>query len=289
VLADAQIELGRYGGARRTIQTFVDLKPTLASYARVSYFRELTGDLAGAAEAMRLAVAAGSGAPENLAYVQALLGDLELQRGRLGAARDAYRSALRSVPGHPPAEVGLARIQAAGGDLGGAGERLRRVTVRLPLPGYLTLLAETELAHASRDARLRARRDLGLVRAQRRLLRAAGTRADVEMALFEAGHGDPSRAVRTARALYAEAPSVRSADALGWALTGAGRPREGLRWAGRALRIGSRDPLFHYHAGIAARAAGERGRATRHLRAALRGAAALSPLDAKRARKALAP
>jgi hypothetical protein len=46
---------------------------------------------------------------------------------------------------------------------------------------------------------------------------------------------------------------VRSADALGRALTRAGRPAEGLRWARRALRLGSRDASYLLHAGLAAR------------------------------------
>ena len=89
VIADAQIELGRYGAAERTLQQLLDIKPNLTSYSRVSYLRELTGDLPGAVEAMRLAVSAGGGDPENVAYVQVLLGDLELQQraGRGGAAR----------------------------------------------------------------------------------------------------------------------------------------------------------------------------------------------------------
>ncbi|HEX8208204.1 MAG TPA: hypothetical protein VF587_19230, partial [Solirubrobacteraceae bacterium] len=52
------------------------------------------------------------------------------------------------------------------------------------------------------------------------------------------------------------APSVGAAHALGWALTRAGRPRAGLRWALRSLRLGSRDPRFLRHAAIAARRAG---------------------------------
>ena len=44
VLADAQVELGRYGDAGRTIQRLVDRKPGLSSYSRASYFRELNGD-----------------------------------------------------------------------------------------------------------------------------------------------------------------------------------------------------------------------------------------------------
>ena len=98
---------------------------------------------------------------------------------------------------------------------------------------------------------------------------------DVELAHLEADHGDRERAVELARAAWAEAPSVRSADALGWALTRAGRPEAGLRWARRALRLGSLDPLFRYHAGIAA---GERPEGRRNLRLALRARARrLSP------------
>jgi tetratricopeptide (TPR) repeat protein len=272
VLADAQIELGRYPEAARTIQRFVDLKPGLASYARVSYLRELTGDLPGAASAMRLAASAGAGAAENVAYVQTLLGDIELQRGRTTAAGNAYRTALRTLPRSPAASVGLARIEAARGDLRPAIARLRAASNRLPLPGTLTLLAETELVAGHRAA---ARTDLDLVRAQRRLLSAAGARPDVELVLFEVEHGDSARAVRMGREVYADAPSVRSADALGWALTRAGHPAEGLVWARRALRIGSRDPRFHLHAWLA-------GGPDRHLRVARRGAAGLSPLEARR-------
>ncbi|HEX5782487.1 MAG TPA: tetratricopeptide repeat protein, partial [Solirubrobacteraceae bacterium] len=68
VLVDAFVELGRYDEAERTLQQLIDRKPTLAAYARVSYFRELHGDLAGASDAMARAVSAGGGARENLAY-----------------------------------------------------------------------------------------------------------------------------------------------------------------------------------------------------------------------------
>ena len=71
--------------------------------------------------------------------------------------------------------------------------------------------------------------------------------------MFEADHGNPEFAVKKAEEAYAFAPSVRAADALGWALTKAGRPERGSRFAERALRLGSRDPLYLYHAGIAAK------------------------------------
>lgn len=283
VLADAQIELGRYDAALASIQRLVDLKPGLPAYARASYFRELSGDRAGAIEAMRLAASAG-GTAESVAYVQVLLGDLELGRGRLPAARDAYRAALAAVPGYPQGLAGLARVAAAGGGLGDAAARLRRSTERLPLTTNLTLLADVELAAGHRVAGAAA---LEVVRAQQRLLRAAGAVPDAERVLFEADYGSPAQAVVLGRGVWRQAPSVRSADALGWALTRAARPREGLRWAQRALRLGSLDPLFRYHAGIAAQAAGRAEEAARDLRIAAAGRGALSPLAARRLEGAL--
>jgi tetratricopeptide (TPR) repeat protein len=270
VVADAQIELGRYDAAAATIQRLVDRKPGLASYARASYFRELSGDQAGAVEAMRLAASAG-GTPENVAYVQALLGDLELARGRTGAARAAYSAALRSLPGYPAGLVGLARADAAGGDLGRAAARLRRAAERLPLARTLTLLAEMETALGNGAA---ARAAMAASRAQ---MAAAQVLPDAEAVLFGADHGSPAAAVRLGRRVWRAAPSVRSADALGWALTRAGRPADGYRFARRALRLGSRDPLFRLHAGVAAREARFAAPAARHLAVAADGRAALSP------------
>jgi hypothetical protein len=80
---------------------------------------------------------------------------------------------------------------------------------------------------------------------------------------------------------------VRSADAVGWALTRAGRPRAGLRWARRALRRGWRDPVPRLHAGIAAARAGDAPAARAWLHEALQGAAWLGPWQAARARAAL--
>lgn len=273
VIADAQLELGRYAAAARTIQRLVDLKPSLPAYARVSYYRELTGDPAGAVRAMRFAVSAG-GSPDATAYVQTLLGDLELARGRTGAARAAYQAALRDLPNFPQALTGLARVSAAAGDLRPAAARLRRSTNLLPLTSSLVLLAEVERANGERRA---STGDLTAARVQHAMLRASRTLPDAEAVLFEANHGSPARAVRLGRRVWRAAPSIRSADALGWALTRAGDARAGFEWARRALRTGSRDPLFRLHAGVAARRAGLRAESARQLELAMTGAAALPP------------
>ena len=261
-VVDALVELGRYPQAERALQEMVDRKPNLAAYARVSYFRELHGDLAGAVAAMRAAVSAGGAAPEQDAYVRSLLGGLELQQGRIDAAVREYRGALEAVPRYPAAEAGLAQADVARGRLVPAIARLQRVVDRLPLPAYVIALGEAQAAAGRRAA---AAQTFALVRVETMLQQRAGVNADVELALFEADHGSPRRAVALGRRAWAAAPSVRSADALGWALHRAGHSRAALGWARRALALGSRDPAFLTHAGLIARSAGEPRLAARWL------------------------
>ena len=125
VRVDALVELGRYAEAERELQAMVDRKPNLAAYARVSYLRELNGDLQGAAGAMRLAVAAGGPAPENNAYVRALLGELERRLGHRAQARREFGMALALVPGFPAAEAGMARARRRRHGRGCAGSSTR--------------------------------------------------------------------------------------------------------------------------------------------------------------------
>jgi tetratricopeptide (TPR) repeat protein len=266
VLVDALVELGRYGAAGRALQEMVDRRPDLAAYTRVSYFRELRGDLPGARRALVLALSAGGAAAENVAYVDTLLSHVDLLRGRLDLAEREAREALARFPGYAAADAALARVEVARGDVGGAIARLRGVVARLPLPEHVIALGEAEQAAGHARA---ARRTFALVGAERRLLAAAGVNTDVELAIFEADHGSPRRAVALGRAAWAAAPSVRSADALGWALTRSGRRAQGLRWAHRALRFGSVEPAFLVHAALAGDA---------HARSAALRSRALSPL-----------
>ena len=284
VLVDAQIELGRYAQAGRSLQQMIDRLPNLASYARVSYFRELHGDLVGATEAMRLAVSAGGGAPENVASVQTLLGDLYAVRGRMRAARRAYAAALATVPGYVPALFGRAQLDAASGRLQQAIRGHETIVRRRPLAQYVIALGETQQA-AGRH--VDARETFALVDAERTLLAANGVNTDIEIALFEADHRNRARAVDLARRAWRAAPNVRSADAVSWALTRAGHASDGLAWARRALKLGSRDPLILTRAGLTAHAAGHDRTARRYLDRALQANPRFSAVWAPRARKAL--
>ena len=285
VLVDANIELGRYRKAARVLQRMVDRKPNLDSYARVAYLRELHGDLSGASQALRLASSAGGEGPENVAFVQSLLGNLQLAQRRRDQAQRAFRTALAKVPGYGPAQAGLARVDIATGRHDQAVRRLRALVARDPKQEYVVLLGELQLAAGRTQA---ARRILAKVPEELKRLESAGENTETEKALFEADHGNATRAVTAGRAAWANAPSVRAADALGWALTRAGNPREGLTYARRAVRLGTRDPSVLFHAGMSAKAMGRLDQARRWLQEALAANPGFSPLHATTARKALA-
>ena len=119
------------------------LKPSLSSYARVSYARELLGDVGGSAEAMRLAIDAAAGQPEALAWSRTQLGKLFWSQGRVAAAEHEYRTALVARPGYVYALDGLAQVEAARGRNRDAIEYERRATDAIKsrlllLPEFLT-------------------------------------------------------------------------------------------------------------------------------------------------------
>ena len=272
IVVDAEVELGRYDAAARTLQDMLDMSPDLPALARVSYLRQLRGDLPGASQAMRQAGLAGSPAPFDQASVLALQGDLHLIGGDTPAALAAYEEALRGVPGLIGGEIGMARVEAISGDLAAAVTRLEALVARIPHPGAARLLGELQLAVG--DPTAAAQTD-DIVRSLARLQEAQGQDVDLEMALFEADRGaDPERAVRLARRAYELRPrNVFTADALGWALHRAGRSDAAVRYARQAVRLGSADPLLHYHAASIWAGAGRPGRAAD----ALRDAIALTP------------
>src|SRR5581483_7295760 len=88
VIGDALVELGRYPEAFRAFDEMNRLRPSLSSYARVSYGRELVGRTGAAIKAMKLAIDAATATTEPTAWTHVQLGKLYFNHGRIaGAAR----------------------------------------------------------------------------------------------------------------------------------------------------------------------------------------------------------
>lgn len=271
IVVDAHVELGQYDAAADAAQQMLDRRPSLASLARASYIREITGDVPGAITAMTQAAIAGAGSAGDLAYVETLLGDLHLGAGAPADAEAAYGRALSQIDAYPAASVGLARVAAARGDLAGAARRLEEVAARLPLPATVALLGDVYAA-AGRAADAEAQ--YALVRSIEDLNRANGVAVDFELARFEADHArdpgaHPGEVVDLARAALAQRPTVFAEDTLAWALRQAGRADEARPHAEAAVRLGTADALLWYHLAAVEADVGRADLARSHLATAL--------------------
>jgi tetratricopeptide (TPR) repeat protein len=256
VVGDALVELGRYEEAFAAFDRMISLRPSLASYARVAYARELVGNRTGAIAAMQLALTSAAGQPEPTAWAHVELSKLERAMGRLDTARRHAKAALRAFPGYPNARVELAQVDAADGDLQAAVRAVRLATDATPTAQAVTLLGDL-LDQA--DRRAEARRQRATVAVIDRLLAASGVQVDLESAVYRADNLiRPSETVELARRARVARPSIYGDDALAWALARAGRCSEALPLAKKALRLGTKDGLLLFHRGYAAGCAGDR-------------------------------
>ena len=245
LIGDANLELGRYRQAFAALERMASLKPSASAYSRVSYARELRGDLEGAIAAMELAVDASIGVVEPSAWSRTLLARLLVAQGRVAAAELRLREALAFVPRYPAALAGLAGVAAGRGDLVTAEKLYRRAADGSPVPEFAARLGDTLNALGRRREAERA-----WERADRleRLFAANGGRNLLETAEFDLDHDRNVRsALDRARRGRAERPSVEGDHVLAWALYKNDRCAEARVVSLRSLRLGTLDVNGLYH------------------------------------------
>ncbi len=143
VLVDANVELGNYKAAVEMSDKMVSIRPDLRSYSRISYLREIHGDIEGAKEAMDMAVKAGYPGMEQTEWARIKLGEIYEQYGDLKTAEMHYTIALRERPNYPFALAAMGRLERKKGDLAKSEEFLTRATQYMNYAGFHALLADT--------------------------------------------------------------------------------------------------------------------------------------------------
>ena len=284
VIGDALLELGRYDRAFEAFQSMVDTRPDLASYARVAYARELVGDVRGAERAMRMAFDA-AGTPSDSAWTAYQLGELAFGSGDVASARGWYARGLDLDPSYVPNLAGLAKVAWARGDDELAITRYAEVVARYPSAEFVVALADL---YRSTGRQVLAEQQDDVVRAMHALASESGVNVDLELALFDADHGDPVGALEAARAEWARRQSVHVADAYAWALFANGHYARASVFADRALGLGTRNALFLFHAGMIRLELGDERGARRYLSEALATDPNFSILHADAAARTLA-
>lgn len=283
-LSDAETQLGNYTEAWSATQRMVDLSPDTASLARVSYSWELRGDLDQARLLMQRALDDAL-TPAQKAFARYHLGNLALNSGDAPGALAQYEAGLVVDRSYVPLLEGRARALGAVGRPDDARRDLAEAVSRLPEPGYVMLYGELLESLGQTDE---AAEQYALFRAEQRLFEANGVVVDVEAALFEADHGDAERAVTVAELGLRTRPFIDMQDAYAWALYRAGRYDDALSAMKQALALGTKNPLFEFHAGMIEFALGNTDAAGQHLAAALAINPDFHPLHAATASQTLA-
>jgi len=284
-LGDALMELGKYSDAADAYQTMVRLRPDMSSYNRAAYYRFVAGDPKGAVEIMKRAIESGSRSPENIAWCLVDLGNMELKIGHASEAEQAFQAALKLFPGYHPANAGLGRVYAQQGKTAQAIEHFRQAEDVVPLPEYAASLEDLyEAAGKPEEARQQAAR-LAVIE---KMDQAAGFPANRNLAMAYADRGrNLDRALAMLREEMKSRRDVYEHDALAWVLYKSKRYDEAKQAGAKALELGTPEPAFYYHAGMIAKAAGDKDAAGKYLARALELNPEFHPRQAAEARAAL--
>ena len=283
VLVDALVELGRYRQAEVELQRMLDLKPSVPAYTRVSYYRELRGDIPGARHALEQADALAF-RPTDQAFIARYLSELAFSTGDLQAAREHADSGLRAAPDNASLLAVRAKTRIAAGDLDGGLQDYAASTALVPLS---TTIADHAGALRTAGRAAEARQQDVLARTTYQLLRANGSNVDLELAVYEADRGNGPAALAAAQREYRRRVSVHTEDALAWALHAAGQDKAALTHARAAERLSPTNATFAYHRGIIEHSLGMKSAARASLQRALRTNPYFSPTGSAEARRTL--
>jgi tetratricopeptide (TPR) repeat protein len=268
MLGEIQLELGRYAEARRTLGRLSTRRREPAVAPRLARWEELRGRPEAARALLREArdrARRAHGTPaEQLAWFQLRLGDLAMRHGHLEEAAEELEGGLNRWPGDYRLLGAAARLALLRGDARTARELGERAIGRTLDPATLALLHDAAWSLGDTAGATEYSRAMALaVKAQPGPLHRAWS-----MFLLDQGL-EAASVLERARAELATRQDVYGWDLFAWALHRAGRHREAGAAMSRALALGTRDAAMQYHAGMIARAAGDRAGAIRYLKRAL--------------------
>lgn len=286
-LGDAYMGLGRYDDADVAFETMVIIEPDLPAFGRRALLFQLRGRFDDAEGSWNAALerAIADGTPEHEAWARVQLGNFFFTNGQIADAGDQYRRSLDIFPGYVHALAGLGRVAAADGDYDAAIENYTGAIERVPLPEYVIALGDVYAAAGDEKS---AGEQFALVGAIEQLCAANGVNLDLQIALFNADHDrDIDATVARTRSAYAQQPSIAAADVLSWIEYKAGNITAARATSADALRTGTRDPLYLFHAAMIAKAAGDSAEAKAILQQLERQNARFSVLYSGPAKQAL--
>jgi tetratricopeptide (TPR) repeat protein len=290
LLGDARLELGDYDGATEAYQKMEELDSgTVGTETRLAHLALLRGNPSEARRrylvALNRANSESMPSAETVAWCHWKLGEVGIATGDYLKAERSYRDALAAFSDYPHAVTSLARYQAAQGDIKAAIETFEKFVNKFHDPIDEATLGDLYKLAGQNDDAQRHYSEVERLSQQSSLYSTLYNR---HLVLFWADHDSkPSEAYARAKKEYETRRDIYGADALAWAALKAGKLDEAQVEIRAALRLGTADARLFYHAGMIARAAGDRNSAADFLRRAIKLNPYFDPWQSKVAERAL--
>lgn len=242
-LVDANVELGYYKQAVEMCDKMVSIRPDLRSYARVSYLREIYGEVSGAIEAMDMAVKAGYPGYEQTEWSRLQLGHLYERYGNLLEAGNQYQICLAVRENYPFALAALAGLEEKRGNHKKAEALLKQAADIIPEVGFYVSLAKI---YQKTNRNAEAKETILLVEKMLAEDMAAGHNMRLEIAHFHLEvTKDLNKALQAAHEEYQTRPENKDVNQLLAAIYLAqGDKTKAAEHLKKAGATGTKDPEF---------------------------------------------
>ena len=274
---DAQLELGNYAESQKFYSQLVAPSDGMP-HAGIKFLASshgaglswVTGNTRRATEELKDAVELARKLhlpEENTAWTEFMLGEQYLQMGDLVSAEKEEIDSLADFPTYHRALAAMARIRASQSRFHDAIALYERAIAIIPLPVYLAALGDL---YAVTGDKVNAEKQYSIVEFIGKLNAINQQVYNRELALFYADHDRKlPEALRLSRKEMECRHDIYTLDALAWALFKNGEAQDARDEMEQALRLGTRDALLEYHAGLIYAAAGDKANAALHLEQAL--------------------
>ncbi len=248
VLTDANVELGKYEEAVQVCDSMQALKPSLESYARASYLREIYGDYKGSIEVMKLAVEAGLPASEPYCWCRKTLGVLFENVGKYEDAENEYLNILAARPDYAFAMEGLARVEKHRKNYDKAIEHLNKAIAIMPEFSFHEELAEIMLLQGKKDEAMKKYKETTVMLEEDK---ASGHIVNLDIANVYIALGEYDKALEYAQLELGVRPQNIDVNAVtAWIYYKQGNKEKALEHIRIAKRTGSQQPMLNARAGI---------------------------------------
>ena len=255
LLTDANVEMGHYDQAVKMADKMNALRPDLPAYARVSYLREIYGDVPGAIEAMTLAVKAGFIGLEQTEWTRVALAHLYEVSGDTTKARQYNQMALYARPGYAYALAGLGRMAAARKDYPRAIKLYQEARITVKDYAFADELTDLyRLNGQPNEADKMARESISMLASAAEEADSneqMGHYADRELAYAYLKTAELDKALEHAKIEHARRPdNIDVNETMAWVLYKRGQYAEAQKYMQVARRTGSKNPVLLGRAGL---------------------------------------